>query len=116
ADANFRQLQGQLAEVEDQLQMARRYYNGTARDLNTLVQSFLSRGCQSSIDWSSSIPRWSAKRAKGAIEASTVRSVRETTQVRRRNRASQRRWREWSRSMPCVSSLPTDSRPCGISS
>jgi LemA protein len=40
ADANFRQLQGQLAEVEDQLQMARRYYNGTARDLNTLVQSF----------------------------------------------------------------------------
>jgi LemA protein len=40
ADANFRQLQGQLAKVEDQLQMARRYYNGTARDLNTLVQSF----------------------------------------------------------------------------
>ncbi len=40
ADANFRQLQSQLAEIEDQLQLARRYYNGTARDQNTLVQSF----------------------------------------------------------------------------
>lgn len=40
ADANFRELQGQLAEVEDQLQLARRYYNGTVRDQNTLVQSF----------------------------------------------------------------------------
>jgi LemA protein len=40
ADANFRDLQQQLADVEDQLQMARRYYNGTARDLNTSVQSF----------------------------------------------------------------------------
>jgi len=40
ADENFRALQDQLAEIEDQLQMARRYYNGTVRDLNTLVQSF----------------------------------------------------------------------------
>ena len=40
ADANFRQLQTQLAEIEDQLQMARRYYNGTVRNLNILVQSF----------------------------------------------------------------------------
>ena len=40
ADANFRDLQAQLAEVEDQMQMARRYYNGTVRDLNTAVQSF----------------------------------------------------------------------------
>lgn len=40
ADANFRDLQGQLAEIEDQMQMARRYYNGTVRDLNTAVQSF----------------------------------------------------------------------------
>jgi LemA protein len=39
ADANFRQLQEQLAGIEDQLQMARRYYNGTVRDLNTLIQS-----------------------------------------------------------------------------
>jgi LemA protein len=40
ADENFRALQGQLAEIEDQLQMARRYYNGTVRDLNTTIQSF----------------------------------------------------------------------------
>lgn len=40
ADANFRQLQGELSEIEDQLQSARRYYNATVRDLNTRVQSF----------------------------------------------------------------------------
>lgn len=40
ADANFRQLQTELAAVEDQMQMARRYYNATARDLNTSIQSF----------------------------------------------------------------------------
>ena len=39
ADQNFRELQEQLAEVEDQLQMARRYYNGTVRNLNVRVQS-----------------------------------------------------------------------------
>lgn len=37
ADANFRKLQEQLAETEDQLQMARRYYNGTVRNLNTMI-------------------------------------------------------------------------------
>jgi LemA protein len=40
ADQNFLALQGQLAEIEDQLQMARRYYNGTVRDYNTAVESF----------------------------------------------------------------------------
>lgn len=40
ADANFRSLQGTLGEIEDQLQMARRYYNGTARELNIRVESF----------------------------------------------------------------------------
>jgi LemA protein len=40
ADKNFLALQQQLAEIEDQLQMARRYYNGTARDLNISIQSF----------------------------------------------------------------------------
>ena len=33
-------LQKQLAELEDQLQMARRYYNGTVRDFNIAIQSF----------------------------------------------------------------------------
>jgi LemA protein len=40
ADDNFRQLQTELAEIEEQLQGARRYYNATVRDLNTRVQSF----------------------------------------------------------------------------
>lgn len=40
ADANFRQLQEELSEIEDQLAGARRYYNATVRDLNTRVQSF----------------------------------------------------------------------------
>jgi LemA protein len=40
ADDNFRQLQDELSEIEEQLQGARRYYNATVRDLNTRVQSF----------------------------------------------------------------------------
>jgi LemA protein len=40
ADKNFLDLQQQLAEIEDQLQMARRYYNGTVRNLNISIQSF----------------------------------------------------------------------------
>jgi LemA protein len=39
ADANFRELQTQLAAIEDELQMARRYYNGTVRNLNIRVES-----------------------------------------------------------------------------
>jgi LemA protein len=40
ADENFRQLQGELSEIEEELQGARRYYNATVRDLNTRIQSF----------------------------------------------------------------------------
>lgn len=40
ADDNFRQLQTELAEIEEELQGARRYYNATVRDLNTRIQSF----------------------------------------------------------------------------
>jgi LemA protein len=40
ANANFLALQQQLAQIEDQLQMARRYYNGTVRNLNISIQSF----------------------------------------------------------------------------
>lgn len=38
ADANFRALQEELAHVEDELQMARRYYNGTVRNYNTMIE------------------------------------------------------------------------------
>ena len=37
---NFLDLQKNLAGVEDQIQMARRYYNGTVRDYNIRVESF----------------------------------------------------------------------------
>jgi LemA protein len=40
ASENFAQLHTSLIEVEDQLQYARRYYNGTVRDNNTMVESF----------------------------------------------------------------------------
>jgi LemA protein len=40
ANENFRDLQGSLETIEGELQMARRYYNGAARDLNVKVESF----------------------------------------------------------------------------
>ena len=40
ANQNFLDLQKQLAEIEDQIQYARRYYNGVVRDYNIRVQSF----------------------------------------------------------------------------
>lgn len=40
ANENFIQLQNSLNIVEDDLQNARRYYNATVRNLNTVVDSF----------------------------------------------------------------------------
>ena len=40
ADHNFLQLHQSLVQVEDEIQMARRYYNGSVRDFNVLIQSF----------------------------------------------------------------------------
>jgi LemA protein len=40
ASNNFLELQQRLSALEDEIQMARRYYNGTVRNLNVLVQSF----------------------------------------------------------------------------
>lgn len=40
ANQNFIDLQQQLAEVEDQIQMSRRYYNGTVRNLNVAIETF----------------------------------------------------------------------------
>ncbi|WP_300001312.1 LemA family protein [uncultured Cedecea sp.] len=40
ASENFQSLQQSLAETEEQLQLARRYFNGTVRDFNILVESF----------------------------------------------------------------------------
>jgi len=40
ASGNFLALQQELSGLESEIQMARRYYNGAARNLNILVQSF----------------------------------------------------------------------------
>jgi LemA protein len=40
ASANFLELQRELSTLENEIQMARRYYNGATRNLNTMVESF----------------------------------------------------------------------------
>lgn len=40
ASENFLGLQQELANIEEQIQLSRRYYNGAARDQNNRVQSF----------------------------------------------------------------------------
>ena len=40
ANQNFIDLQQQLSELEDEIQMARRYYNGTVRNLNVGIETF----------------------------------------------------------------------------
>lgn len=40
ANANFAELQGQLAELENDLSAARRYYNGTVREMNNALEKF----------------------------------------------------------------------------
>ena len=40
ANENFLDLQNQLTEIEDQIQLSRRYYNGTVRNYNIKVESF----------------------------------------------------------------------------
>ena len=40
ANENFLDLQKQLQDIENDIQMARRYYNGTVRNNNILIESF----------------------------------------------------------------------------
>jgi LemA protein len=40
ASGNFLDLQKQLADTEDRIEMARRFYNGAVRELNTTVETF----------------------------------------------------------------------------
>jgi len=40
ANQNFLDLQNQLSKIEEEIQLARRYYNGTVRNLNIKVESF----------------------------------------------------------------------------
>jgi len=40
ANANFLDLQRELADTENKIQASRRFYNTTVRDLNTKIQTF----------------------------------------------------------------------------
>lgn len=40
ANENFKQLQDELVDTEDKIQAARRFYNGSARDLNIKIKTF----------------------------------------------------------------------------
>lgn len=40
ADQNFKHLQEELVDTEDKIQAARRFYNGSARDLNIKIKTF----------------------------------------------------------------------------
>lgn len=40
ASAGYLDLQRQISDAEEQIQYARRYYNGTVREINILVESF----------------------------------------------------------------------------
>src|SRR5438105_3309586 len=40
ASQNFQELQAELVDTEDKIQAARRFYNGSARDLNTKIRVF----------------------------------------------------------------------------
>ena len=40
ASQNFLDLQDDLSQIENEIQMARRYYNGTVRNLNISIESF----------------------------------------------------------------------------
>lgn len=40
ANENFKQLQDELVDTEDKIQAARRFYNGSVRDLNTKIKVF----------------------------------------------------------------------------
>lgn len=51
ANAQFLKLQDDLAESEDLIQKARRYYNGSVRDLNILIQQFPSNLIAGLVDY-----------------------------------------------------------------
>ena len=53
ANENILKLQGELAETENYLQFARRYYNGSVRDYNTMTETVPSNIVASTFDFES---------------------------------------------------------------
>jgi len=52
ASENFQSLQKDLSAIEDEIQLARRYYNGAVRDYNVMTQQFPSNLIASSFGFS----------------------------------------------------------------
>jgi LemA protein len=67
ASSNFLALQDELANTEDRIQAARRFYNGNVRDLNTRIESFPSNLIASAFSF--------AKEEYFEVESSKVRRV-----------------------------------------
>lgn len=55
ASQNFLDFQNSLEEIEDQIQLSRRYYNGAVRNLNVAVESFPSNLVASSFKFEKAI-------------------------------------------------------------
>ena len=51
ANTQFLKLQDDLAEAEDLIQKARRYYNGSVRDFNVLIEQFPSNVVAGLVDY-----------------------------------------------------------------
>lgn len=71
ANENFKELQQELSKIEDEIQMSRRYYNGTVRDFNILAESFPS----------SLIAKWAGFQKKEFFEIELA-TQRETPEVK----------------------------------
>ena len=52
ASENFQSLQKDLSEIENEIQLARRYYNGAVRDYNVMTEQFPSNFIASSFGFS----------------------------------------------------------------
>ncbi len=81
ANQNFLDLQRQLAETEDKIEMARRFYNGAVRELNTLVHTFPSNVVAGALRLQGASlfrdRRWRAGRAcdSGVLKAMAIRTL-----------------------------------------
>lgn len=71
ASQNFSDLQQDLSEIEDHIQLARRYFNGAVREYNTRVESFPSNLVASSFGF--------AKREFFEIEVAAQRDLPEVS-------------------------------------
>lgn len=54
ANEGFQNLQSELSNIEDEIQLSRRYYNGTVRNMNVLVESFPSNLVANSFNFAKS--------------------------------------------------------------